>query len=406
MRHWRVGLIVWGMAVVSIIGGCVVLSGQRMAFRYDKAADQLDILLFYDGIHDDPDNASGGRDPVKQLADFVANGDIMLLDWFGHLKLGHLVEEAGAPMNPPAARDFAKVLAEQVKTDPVGHYRDMDGRIGALQIIRIVKASSFIEKANAALNAQIVREGGGDAPTEWRRTTAAMLKAAAAGHQWIALDGSSIVVTLPIDQREWAVAKANFIMDKMLLDIVKRTSKDGQEDATKHIQEFAAILQLLTSAPMSLEEKPNQLVVRLGTPSQPTHLRTRLTGREYNKDLEGVVEAHVKDNLDQRIKAVLLDGKTDEMAEAVIAWGPQELTARVLAQEAVTGNTAAGEKLSAWAAKWNTDYGLPAAPVVEPSDGAAFITAWTHWYDAMAAFPLALPAQEAATKADEDGAKE
>ena len=93
-RRASIGL--WlSVAMLAALSGCVELTGQRITWFYDQAKDELQILLYYDGIHD-----SGSGTEPGTIANFVRDGNVMLLDWPFHvqmaeplmLELGHFVE--------------------------------------------------------------------------------------------------------------------------------------------------------------------------------------------------------------------------------------------------------------------------------------------------------------------------
>ena len=140
------------LAVVSLFAlvSCVELLAQRISLYHDAQSDELRILLFYDGIHDSRDNSNGNG--AEQIPTFVANGDIMLLDWPMHFKMADIRGEAADENNPAAMRAFAKAVLETIHVQPVGHYRDVHGQIGTAQAITIFNATDFIVKANAAIS--------------------------------------------------------------------------------------------------------------------------------------------------------------------------------------------------------------------------------------------------------------
>ncbi len=390
------------LIAVLTLGSCVVLSGQRIGLRYDQPADRLDILVFYDGIHDDAGRTfRGGRDGAEQIAEFVADGDVMLLDWIGHVQMSKIAEAVDDQNTPAAVSAFCRAVLGSMKTQPVGHYRDLDGRIGAVQAITIADASKFVDKANAAIN-HMVLSGLNDAETDspWRRSHALMRAACAAGHPWIDLDGHALRVTVPLDHREWTTIKTKYIKQQFTELIDVALGEGGREKANENVAAFLPLLQLAGAAPIGVRESPRQVVFTLGDPNEPTLLRTRMTDRQYNEQLEPAVTKHI----DQSLDAMVMDRLTAEegakpmpVIDAIIEWGPPEATARVLAREAVGGNEDAARRLGRWAEHWNRESGVPEAPAVRPGDSAAFIEAWTDWYDRMTHFPLPLPELPAPT---------
>src|SRR5689334_16977770 len=84
MRHLlRFAVCVLIVSLLSL-AGCVELVGQRLSLSYDEKTDTLRLLIFYDGIHDKA-GGQGGKG-ADQIPNFVAGGDIMFFDWFGHIE--------------------------------------------------------------------------------------------------------------------------------------------------------------------------------------------------------------------------------------------------------------------------------------------------------------------------------
>jgi hypothetical protein len=117
---------------------------ERLPWLFDPIKDELKVLIFYDGIHDSGD----GADAKDQVARFVKNGDAMILDWPLHLEMATLRTIAQNETAKPLLRAWAE-LGLSIKSEPVGHYRECDGRIGALQLVTIPRAKEFVSRLNA-----------------------------------------------------------------------------------------------------------------------------------------------------------------------------------------------------------------------------------------------------------------
>ena len=195
------------LALVALLASCTELDGQRISIRYDAAADVLHVLLHYDGIHEKNGDSPAAR---EQVPAFLAGGDVLLLDWFGHVEMKEIREEAEKEGTPPAMKAFLHALAGSVKARAVGHYRDPRGRIGAVQHVEVRDASVLVRKANAALNEGIL---SGHADPEWRRTAARMEAGAREGRQWIFLDGHAVGITFAADPAEWALIRRKAVRD-------------------------------------------------------------------------------------------------------------------------------------------------------------------------------------------------
>ena len=99
----------------------------------------------------------------------------MLLDWFFHLEKELVIRAVESTRTPPALRRLAEA-GLQIRSRAVGHYRDPQGRIGAMQLLTIDQVSQFVELLNAALNEEILlfREDSHDGrrmPISVRRMT-------------------------------------------------------------------------------------------------------------------------------------------------------------------------------------------------------------------------------------------
>ena len=86
---------------------CVELTGQRILWSYDAVKDEIQILLYYDGIHDSGDDRNGKG--LEQVPKFVQDGDFMLLDWPFHFNRVQLQAQAENQAAGPLERDWAKL---------------------------------------------------------------------------------------------------------------------------------------------------------------------------------------------------------------------------------------------------------------------------------------------------------
>ena len=73
--------------------GCVQLTGQRITWWYDRAKDELQVLIHYDGIHDSGNDQNGKG--TEQIPPFVREGNVMLLDWPFQLEMAAVRKKAG-----------------------------------------------------------------------------------------------------------------------------------------------------------------------------------------------------------------------------------------------------------------------------------------------------------------------
>jgi hypothetical protein len=366
------------LLALAVFAGCVELDGQRISMRYDAAEDRLELLLFYDGIHDSGSDGDGKG--VEQIPTFVKGGEFLLLDWPFHYQPKEIRERLankGEEGLDAVEREFLEYFLANVVAAPIGHYRDPEGRIGAAQIVTFRKASRMIRLINALLNREILEE---EPEREIARTVAKMKEGAKKGAQWARLDGHSIVFEVPVHLPEWHVIKA-----KLAKEIMKEPKMDDEED-TPHF-----LVQLLSTTPFSVTESPEKLLFRLGAKSRPSTFRYRIRESKKTGLDEAVVNAVPRD-LDIGISANLIgDAKDSPPALAAIhRWGPPEEKVRALirtikVEENAERKAAAVKLLREFGTRWNDEVGLPKAPGFLPEH--AWLKAWTKWYGRMLRFP-------------------
>ena len=408
------------LALVALLASCTELDGQRISIRYDAAADVLHVLLHYDGIHEKNGDSPAAR---EQVPAFLAGGDVLLLDWFGHVEMKEIREEAEKEGTPPAMKAFLHALAGSVKARAVGHYRDPRGRIGAVQHVEVRDASVLVRKANAALNEGIL---SGHADPEWRRTAARMEAGAREGRQWIFLDGHAVGITFAADPAEWALIRRKAVRDIAREFAEERRKEegdpgpDGLEEAPPGETPEAAALRIagaerreaatreatprdrgfglafLGLSPVALVETAESVTFRIGDPGRPSTLRIPLRDVE-DHSLDEVVLKAVPRDLDGALADRVLGGTAAGDADLLdlLRWGPPEEKGRVLLLRARNatgeGRDAALAGLASFAEAWNRDVGIPRAPVAgaQERDGAVpdpkedpegHLRSWAAWY--------------------------
>ncbi|MHC5065120.1 MAG: hypothetical protein ACYTG5_14230 [Planctomycetota bacterium] len=78
------------LAALLWVPACVELTGQRISWFHDVAEDRLQFLIHYDGIHE----GGGSRDKgSEQIPEFVANEEILIMDWIFHLDRSAIDED-------------------------------------------------------------------------------------------------------------------------------------------------------------------------------------------------------------------------------------------------------------------------------------------------------------------------
>lgn len=373
---------------LAAVSGCVELTGQRIAWFHDAAKDELTILLFYDGVHESSNKTQPGG--AEQIPQFVAGGSVMLFDWYGHINMADERRKADDPNLPELERDWARLLTS-IKTEPVGHYREPDGRVGAAQLITIPKVSEFLGKLNGLINREVVGDATPAAEgTPLARTQERIRAAAKQGHQWAALDGQAIRVTIPVHPGEWAREKAKGL--NSLARHVADALADGADPQNRRELRFA--IQALASLPVSYVDRGDSITIVVGTANCSGTLRARIRD-EYEPSLEKVLVENVKTDLDAELAAAELHegAKPPPGIAAIRNFGPPEEPVRALLCAASNGpekRTDALEKLRARAAAFNRDHGVPMAPE-DDEDVEKYLAAWRDWYGRMKRYPLSQP---------------
>ena len=372
LRHVISGILL--LVQITLLSGCVELLGQRICTRYDAALDRLEVLLFYDGIHESEGGYGNGQEDIPE---FVANGDVMFFDWPWHYHRSVIEEKTADPESPPAVRELGQSILENVQTHVIGHYYDMDGHIGAAQLVVFNRASEIVSKINAVFNESILSDLSKteDWPTElWQQ----MFDTAQRGHQWIALEGQALVVDCPMGQRQWACAMATSLRELL-------TAAGDDPAARQALVNMAAMISFY-------EPRQDRVLLRVGQPDQANVYRLVMRGEvEYNETLEDVVVASVPVDLEEQIAAVVLDGAAAEPAvTAVIAFGPPEVQVNALLTAAAGNDPDRASKAIAamanFAERWNEQYVVPPAP--QPmEDTAAYLDTWRQWYCEASTFP-------------------
>lgn len=383
MSRLRLTYLVLLGAALLILPGCVELTGQRITWFYDSLKDELQILIHYDGIHDSGSSQHG--EGAEQIAKFVANGDVMILDWPLHLDMADLRTVLQDESKEPLEKDWARLITS-IKTQPVGYYREPDGRLGAVQLVTIPKAKDFLRRLNGLINKQLLQDTV--SPSDPMARTIKRIQAAAKeGHQWITLDGHAIRVVIPVHPDEWARQKGEFL-DSVARSVAKALGEKAKEE-DKNM--FRCGLALLTSAPLSYIDQGDRVEFVLGRSKKPSTVRLDIRN-EYETSLEKVVADSVKVDLDKTLAEALLDKQAKPSAplSAILSWGPPEERVRALTAAAGNGDQKQKEtavaQLQSWAERWNRDHGVPQAPQAtdKPND---YLAAWKKWYASMKRYP-------------------
>lgn len=366
-----------------IIAGCVELTDQRISWFHDESRDELRILIYYDGIHDSGDTEYGRG--VDQVRDFVRDGDVMFRDWTGHIEMAELRGQLQDENAEPPDRDSARLITT-LKTEPVGYYREPDGRIGAAQLVTIPNVKAFVSEVNSLISRQLLAEDVNESSLT-ARTQKRMRIAAKDGHQWFSIEGHAIRFTLPVHPHEWLRAKGKFF-DFLLEEAIKAREAAGKDETV----DIKVLMQAVSSVPVSYIESDDRVTFVLGRPKIPCTWRLKIEN-EYEPSLEKVVVETVEADLDRALANVLLGegAKPSAQLSDILNFGPPEEKIRALMAAARNGDDsrkkAALEKLESLAGQWNRDQGVPKAPQ-KMDELEDYLAAWKKWYGQMRQFPI------------------
>jgi hypothetical protein len=380
-RSYRAWLLL-GLVLLTV-PACVELTGQRIKWSYDAVKDEIQILLFYDGIHDSGGDQNGQG--VEQILKFVQDGDFMLLDWPFHFKRAQAQREAEDQAARPVDRDRAK-LRLSIRSELIGRYRAPDGRIGAVQRLTIPAAKDFVRRANELISRSIL-ESETDPHAPLPCTEERIRAAAKAGHAWIALDGQSLRVTLPVEPEEWSRAKAEFLKN-VTMHVAEAFGEKGTEEQKRA---FLCAIRCLAAAPVSYLDEGNRVQFVIGRRDAPATVRLELRDK-YEPSLEKAVEAAVPTDFDKAAAQSLLGrGDASPAVAAALKAGIPEASVGALIRWAKAGDdaqkAAVARRLETWAEQWNRDHRLPEAPKPNPLQ-VEYLAAWDRWYAEMRQFPL------------------
>lgn len=307
-RATRVFIIGMATVLAFAASGCVELIGQRISIYHDAAANRLDLLIYYDGIHD---NVGDHDDGPEQLRDAIANGDVMFLDWPWHFQRAELREFVNNPDEPQAQRDLARSILDRVQATPVGHYRDHLDQIGALQRVRIEQADAFMQSLNDAWNLWLRERDRADDDPELARTTARWDEAVVNDHTWIRLRGHALEFNIPVHP-----------VDMPRLKAAGLRSIIGAEMEASDVNH---VIRALSAAPLSLIDHGDHLVIRIGEPDTPSTLRFTIREPDvYEPNLEQELIRAIPTDLHASIRARMETGPVDDAIQAAITYGPPE----------------------------------------------------------------------------------
>jgi hypothetical protein len=125
------------------LGACLEFDAQEITFRYDEAADRIDMLVVYRGLFAEGGNGSTNeplQKAIKDLAEARESGEAAF--W------------SNWPLTFELTRDYVppvKALLAHVDVENGALFTDPKGALCAYQFVRVREAKAFLQKANTLL---------------------------------------------------------------------------------------------------------------------------------------------------------------------------------------------------------------------------------------------------------------
>ncbi len=262
----------WALAlsVVSLLAliGCLDFDEQTVYMEHDQENDRLLVIINYRGFYSDKEDVAQAR---SQLDDAVRDQTVAFFaNWPWAFPLREMrdnladLEAEGTQHLSVEMRHALLGLLDRIRLLNGGFYMDAAGRICGAQVLVIESAAQFVELANNLVNAAILEnaeqfESGDPDQMAWGRS---LLEFARRGHQWIELDGHSLLVSGPVPEKVLLEGRRELVAD--LLDW-------GDEDRDQYWRALCAIL----GNPVLLWHEDGVLRVRCGYVSVPSEFVTK-----------------------------------------------------------------------------------------------------------------------------------
>ena len=389
---FRLPVVALIVGLCLLVASCVELIGQRFIVHYDRGADVLEVLIFYDGVHRNREQKSV-EESAEQVRQFIQKGNVMLLDWWGHIEVADLAEMAGDEELSDPQRAVLAHLSQHMRVEAVGHARSGPGQVSGVQRVTIGRFSELIEALNRLLD-ETFTDLAQEPPKPLQRTMRLWQQAADDGHRWLRLDGQAIAFHAPVDRREWAMARSDLL--DSLVDDLKRVTHDAEQFEQVE-RDLRLAVTFLANVPLTYSDRDGELRLSLGhSRSANTYpFRIREEGR-YNEDLEQVIQEVAPLDVTRKLAlgALKPDAHSPAGAVAMLAeHGPVELKIRGLiglVEAEDEHAAAAAEMLDDFAARWNQQRKSPAAPDPQPRQDQAreaWLEQWREWAATVELFP-------------------
>src|SRR5439155_11981928 len=137
------------------MSACADFDEQVVYLYFDKDADELSLLVLYQGVHHEGEEAKsqGQIDRFVPDAPRPAHWEVAFGDnWIGHITKDDLDQIARDPSVTPPGRDAAAAFAENIEVANGRFYRDGENRLCGFQRITLRKASRCVLALNRVLS--------------------------------------------------------------------------------------------------------------------------------------------------------------------------------------------------------------------------------------------------------------
>ncbi len=377
MQRIRLGLLAVFLLVLAA-AGCLEFDKQTVYFEHDQANDRLIMVIDYGGLY--AEKANGKQDDSRsqqQLDEVVKGHQVALLNnWPFTWDPTRISTDRANPNSELAAGQKARLkrLAELVTVLNAGFYTDAAGRACGAQVVVVDHVSEAIDLTNGLINDNILAEedrGPADRPDYDRLA----IEAAHKGHKWVALDGNSLVVRVPMTEELLADGWQRVV----------RAYVKGEEGLSATVRNR---FRYFLSTPMFMWFEDGTLSFRIGLPSKPFLLNAKPPEGRYEANLVDYIKTKYGFDLDARLAHYLEkpDAPAEEEADRAAKLMAPRLTpeqrARVLVGRL---RTAPSDALWDLLRKTPAPAGLTLPPPTMPEED--LLRAWQTYLSKQAAGP-------------------
>ena len=274
--------------LLGAVVGCLDFDEQEVYGEHDQKADRMVFVIQYRGLH-----ATKEIEQAEQQFREAVRGHTVAL--MGNWPFSFGMDEARASLSappeegektPPQLRKDLLQLVERMEVLNAGFYLDSAGRVCGAQVVTIEKAADTIILANRIINGAIIYRAQQEAPKDaygWM-----IVECARKGQTWLELKGQSLIVSVPLPEKELAELRPKFVMslaDSAEVDI-------GLE--------LHGLKQLLSN-PVMVWHEDATLRVKVGFEGQPSRHVTKPRQGKYRGNLvehvQGTYGFHVVENV-------------------------------------------------------------------------------------------------------------